>query len=83
MQALLQETEKLLNTWKHPDPYCHPTAPGGTYKLLRYDDTARAGLWLINIVHRIQIREKSSGYSSGPCVTLLLFSPATDISTNL
>lgn len=29
-QALLKETEKLLETWKHPDPYCHPTAPGGT-----------------------------------------------------
>lgn len=29
LQALLKETEKILNTWKHPDPYCHPTAPGG------------------------------------------------------
>ena len=28
-QALLKETEKLLEHWKHPDPYCHPTAPGG------------------------------------------------------
>ena len=28
-QALLKETEKLLEKWKHPDPYCHPTAPGG------------------------------------------------------
>ena len=30
MQALLSETEKLLDTWKHPDPYVAPTAPGGT-----------------------------------------------------
>ncbi|KAI0153336.1 hypothetical protein GGR57DRAFT_468384 [Xylariaceae sp. FL1272] len=29
-RALLSETEKLLETWKHPDPYCHPTAPGGS-----------------------------------------------------
>ncbi|KAG7284096.1 hypothetical protein NEMBOFW57_010457 [Staphylotrichum longicolle] len=28
--ALLKETEKLLEKWKHPDPYCHPTAPGGS-----------------------------------------------------
>ncbi|KAI0198689.1 hypothetical protein F4808DRAFT_435448 [Astrocystis sublimbata] len=29
-RALLKETEKLLETWKHPDPYIHPTAPGGS-----------------------------------------------------
>ncbi|GKZ27501.1 hypothetical protein AbraIFM66951_005318 [Aspergillus brasiliensis] len=29
-KALLQETEKLLETWKHPDPYRAPTAPGGS-----------------------------------------------------
>ncbi|RWA07318.1 hypothetical protein EKO27_g7786 [Xylaria grammica] len=29
-RALLQETEKLLKTWGHPDPYCAPTAPGGS-----------------------------------------------------
>lgn len=29
-KALLKETEKLLETWKHPDPYIMPTAPGGT-----------------------------------------------------
>ncbi|CDM32415.1 hypothetical protein DTO013E5_3401 [Penicillium roqueforti] len=28
-QVLLRETEKLLETWKHPDPYHAPTAPGG------------------------------------------------------
>ncbi|CAI7593542.1 hypothetical protein N7455_008533 [Penicillium solitum] len=28
-QVLLRETEKLLVTWKHPDPYRAPTAPGG------------------------------------------------------
>ncbi|TQW09543.1 hypothetical protein IF2G_02333 [Cordyceps javanica] len=28
LQALLSETEKLLNGWKHPDPYVPPTAPG-------------------------------------------------------
>ncbi|KAM3508432.1 hypothetical protein MY11210_006746 [Beauveria gryllotalpidicola] len=28
--ALLSETEKLLNGWKHPDPYVPPTAPGGS-----------------------------------------------------
>lgn len=29
-QALISETEKLLDSWKHPDPYIPPTAPGGT-----------------------------------------------------
>lgn len=28
-QVLLRETEKLLDEWKHPDPYRPPTAPGG------------------------------------------------------
>ncbi|KFA61363.1 hypothetical protein S40285_05883 [Stachybotrys chlorohalonatus IBT 40285] len=29
-RALLAETEKLLDSWKHPDPYIAPTAPGGS-----------------------------------------------------
>ncbi|CAM1503725.1 Fc.00g013160.m01.CDS01 [Cosmosporella sp. VM-42] len=29
-QALLTETEKLLDSWKHPDPYVPPCAPGGS-----------------------------------------------------
>ncbi|GAW17902.1 hypothetical protein ANO14919_073700 [Xylariales sp. No.14919] len=29
-RAILLETENLLKTWGHPDPYCHPTAPGGS-----------------------------------------------------
>ncbi|PHH71497.1 hypothetical protein CDD83_5162 [Cordyceps sp. RAO-2017] len=29
-KALLSETEKLLDSWKHPDPYVPPTAPGGS-----------------------------------------------------
>lgn len=29
IQVLLRETEKILEEWKHPDPYRHPTAPGG------------------------------------------------------
>ncbi|KAL0936662.1 NADH dehydrogenase 1 beta subcomplex 9 [Colletotrichum truncatum] len=29
-QELLAETEKLLARWKHPEPYVHPTAPGGS-----------------------------------------------------
>jgi hypothetical protein len=38
-QTLLKETEKLLEKWKHPDPYIHPTAPGGVHS---YDDGAFA-----------------------------------------
>lgn len=30
-QAILDEAEELLEKWKHPDPYRHPTAPGGLY----------------------------------------------------
>jgi NADH dehydrogenase (ubiquinone) 1 beta subcomplex subunit 9 len=29
-QALVEETEHILQTWKHPEPYIPPTAPGGT-----------------------------------------------------
>ncbi|BDD63219.1 hypothetical protein MAP00_008142 [Monascus purpureus] len=29
-KVLLQETERLLETWKHPDAYRPPTAPGGS-----------------------------------------------------
>ncbi|KAH6681249.1 complex 1 protein [Plectosphaerella plurivora] len=29
-RELLAETEKLLERWKHPDPYTPPTAPGGS-----------------------------------------------------
>jgi hypothetical protein len=29
-QAIIKETEDLLEKWKHPDPYRAPTAPGGT-----------------------------------------------------
>jgi NADH dehydrogenase (ubiquinone) 1 beta subcomplex subunit 9 len=29
-RALLAETEKLLDEWKHPEPYIPPTAPGGS-----------------------------------------------------
>lgn len=30
MQALFEQTEQLLERWKHPDPYRPPTAPGGS-----------------------------------------------------
>ncbi|KAG5287096.1 LYR family protein [Histoplasma ohiense] len=29
-KVLFRETEKLLEEWKHPDPYRAPTAPGGS-----------------------------------------------------
>ena len=29
-QALVEETERILEGWKHPEPYIPPTAPGGT-----------------------------------------------------
>ncbi|EHY58299.1 hypothetical protein HRR83_004841 [Exophiala dermatitidis] len=29
-RILFNETEKLLDKWKHPDPYRPPTAPGGS-----------------------------------------------------
>ncbi|KAK8084559.1 lyr family protein [Apiospora hydei] len=40
-QALLTETEKLLQEWKHPDPYTPPTAPGG---MLRFYAPKASGL---------------------------------------
>ncbi|KAK4889539.1 hypothetical protein LTR27_011714 [Elasticomyces elasticus] len=29
-RALIEETESILQKWKHPDPYRPPTAPGGS-----------------------------------------------------
>ncbi|GAB7332717.1 hypothetical protein MBLNU13_g04463t1 [Cladosporium sp. NU13] len=29
-QLIVEETESLLEKWKHPDPYRAPTAPGGS-----------------------------------------------------
>ncbi|GAB7361261.1 hypothetical protein MBLNU230_g1322t1 [Neophaeotheca triangularis] len=29
-RAILEQTEDLLEKWKHPDPYRPPTAPGGS-----------------------------------------------------
>lgn len=29
-RVLFEETEKLLDSWRHPDPYRAPTAPGGS-----------------------------------------------------
>ncbi|KAI9798552.1 MAG: hypothetical protein M1833_004689 [Piccolia ochrophora] len=29
-RELIQETEQILQKWKHPDPYLYPTAPGGS-----------------------------------------------------
>jgi hypothetical protein len=29
-QELIEQTEALLEKWKHPDPYRPPTAPGGS-----------------------------------------------------
>ena len=34
IQVLLRETEKLLEEWKHPDPYRPPTAPGGMLSMI-------------------------------------------------
>lgn len=33
-KALLSATEKLLDEWKHPEPYIPPHAPGGKLLLL-------------------------------------------------
>jgi len=29
-QLIVEQTEQLLEKWKHPDPYRPPTAPGGS-----------------------------------------------------
>ncbi|EGP83537.1 uncharacterized protein MYCGRDRAFT_29525, partial [Zymoseptoria tritici IPO323] len=29
-KMLVEQTEELLEKWKHPDPYRPPTAPGGS-----------------------------------------------------
>lgn len=30
VQEIIEQTEELLNSYKHPDPYRPPTAPGGS-----------------------------------------------------
>jgi hypothetical protein len=57
IQALFEETEALLEKWKHPDPYRPPTAPGGPVVLFL---TAGSILTLL----RIEVRAKhASAYS--------------------
>lgn len=29
-QVIIEQTQALLEEWKHPDPYRPPTAPGGS-----------------------------------------------------
>jgi hypothetical protein len=45
VQAILDEAEELLEKWKHPDPYRHPTAPGGMFgdveELMHLTNTTR------------------------------------------
>lgn len=31
LQAIIKQTEQLLEKWKHPDPYKPVNAPGGTF----------------------------------------------------
>lgn len=40
-QALLKETENLLEKWKHPEPYAFPTAPGGQFTTASTGQPAR------------------------------------------
>lgn len=54
IQALLSETEKLLESWKHPDPYTPPTAPGGM--LVHWPTTALRKL--LTTTHRLKVRAK-------------------------
>lgn len=42
LQVLFVETEKLLEKWKHPDPYRPPSAPGGETSFPSFPPTARA-----------------------------------------
>jgi hypothetical protein len=50
-QVLLKETEKLLEKWKHPDPYAHPTAPGG----MLYSEMDCACRCILTLTHRFQV----------------------------
>ena len=61
-QALLKETEKLLEKWKHPDPYVHPTAPGGAhFHHCVLNEQPRE----LMKTCRIQVRKKPCGASPG------------------
>jgi hypothetical protein len=64
-QELLKETEKLLETWKHPDPYINPTSPGGTGCII-----TRRCAWA-DMKNRIQIRKESPTAVLGPYVSTL------------
>ncbi|KIV81905.1 hypothetical protein PV11_04054 [Exophiala sideris] len=56
-RVLFNETEKLLEKWKHPDPYRPPTAPGGSYSYYKILRTASS----LTLLLRFQIREKPPG----------------------
>ncbi|KAJ4551031.1 hypothetical protein HRR77_003377 [Exophiala dermatitidis] len=54
-RILFNETEKLLDKWKHPDPYRPPTAPGGT----KYNSKNRArNINKLTGLARFEIRTK-------------------------
>ena len=59
-QALIAETEKLLESWKHPDPYLPPTAPGG----MSWSCLPITGCPAYNIP-RLEVRTKPGVANSG------------------
>jgi hypothetical protein len=48
-KALIEETEAILEKWKHPDPYRPPTAPGGSKyeRNLAPPTTERESVWQV------------------------------------
>lgn len=56
MQAIIKETEDLLEKWKHPDPYRPPTAPGGMSLC------GERGAWdaILIVAYRFQVRAQSA-----------------------
>lgn len=54
-QELFEQTEALLDKWKHPDPFRPATAPGGAIILIQALKL-RMGELKVNL--RIKIREK-------------------------
>jgi hypothetical protein len=54
-QDLIRETEKLLEKWKHPDPYRPPTAPGGALLIPGYFSGPAADDYT-DASHRLKVR---------------------------
>lgn len=72
-QELFEQTEALLDKWKHPEPFRPATAPGGG---IRFTQPLRLQMGELKVYLRIKIREEyASTYIRSYVYSFLSFEP--------